>query len=58
MKKHQSRQEWLEQECVFTRSLRCDACPYVVFDDNGSRKCEREMYENCANGIGFEERES
>ena len=44
-----NRKEWLENDCVFTGSLNCDACPYVVYDENGSRKCEKEMYEQCIN---------
>ena len=42
-----NRKQWIEQDCVFTRSTRCDACPYVIIDENGSRKCEKEMYEKC-----------
>ena len=42
-----SRQEWIEKECVFTGSINCDYCPYVVYDENGSRKCEKEVYEEC-----------
>ena len=44
---HMSRQKWLEEECVFTGSCNCDYCPYVVYDENGSRKCEKEVYEEC-----------
>lgn len=42
-----SKKQWLEEECMFTYCTNCDMCPYVVFDDNGSRKCEKEMYERC-----------
>lgn len=50
-----NREQWIKEDCVFTGSLRCDACPYVVYDENGSRKCEKEMYEQCINGELFGE---
>lgn len=42
-----NRKEWLENDCVYTHNCGCDACPYVVYDDFGSRKCEKELYEEC-----------
>lgn len=45
-----NRQEWINKECVFTGSLTCDACPYVVYDEFGSRKCDKEMYDKCQSG--------
>lgn len=44
-----SRKQWLEEDCVYTGSLKCEACPYAVYDENGSIKCEKEMYEKCMN---------
>ena len=44
------RQKWIDEDCMFTRDLTCDACPYVVYDKFGSRKCDKEMYDRCKNG--------
>lgn len=44
-----SRQKWIEEDCVFTYSCNCDMCPYVIYDENGSRKCEKDMYDKCTN---------
>jgi hypothetical protein len=41
------RKEFLEKDCVSTGSFRCDACPDVFYDENGTRKCEKEIYEKC-----------
>lgn len=41
------REKWIKDDCVFTHSCSCDVCPYVIFDENGSRKCEKEIYEEC-----------
>lgn len=49
------RKKWIEEDCVFTGNLGCDACPYVVYDENGARKCEKEMYEECMNEFLYED---
>lgn len=45
-----NREIWIEEDCVHTHSTNCDACPYVVYDRDGSRKCEKELYEKCSGG--------
>lgn len=42
-----NRQQWINEECVFTGLTKCDACPYVVYDENGARKCDKEQYHKC-----------
>ena len=44
------RDKWIEEDCVPTGCTCCDACPYVVYDEYGTRKCDKEMFEQCRNG--------
>ena len=42
-----NRKEWMDNECVFTNKMGCAMCPYVVYDELGRRKCEKDLYEKC-----------
>lgn len=42
-----NRDYWLEHDCVPVHMNGCAMCPYVIYDDNGHKKCEREMFEEC-----------
>lgn len=48
---------WIENICMFTYSCSCDACPYVVYDQYGRRKCEPEMMRRCVEEEETEETE-
>lgn len=49
--------EWVKNDCVSTGSTICDVCPYVVYDEDGTRKCDKEMYELCQSGELYEDGE-
>lgn len=52
-----NREDWIKNDCVYTGSERCDACPYVIYNEFGSRKCDKEMYETCSRRIKKELKE-
>ena len=45
-----NREKWINEECVPVKDEWCDACPYVVYDKNGVRKCDMGMKYKCETG--------
>lgn len=50
-----NREDWIENGCVPTMDTWCNACPYVVYDMNGTRKCDKKMKEKCESGELYED---
>jgi hypothetical protein len=49
------RERWIEEDCVYVDGFICDACPYIVYDEFGYKKCDKKMYEHCGETIEDEE---
>lgn len=43
---HEKYMKKLWEEAYYVNREGCDACPYVVYDENGNSRCFKEAYEN------------
>ena len=41
------REKWINEDCEVVYHDWCAACPYVVYDELGRAKCDKEMKKEC-----------